>query len=74
MRARMRRATTMTATRRRSRRRVRKRRRQYRVRWTVEPQVPVKYAEPEWMLRRQFVNPDLVDAFEQRLRAVPGTW
>ena len=43
-------------------------RRQYRVRWTVEPQVPVKYAEPEWLLRRQFVNPDLVDAFEQRLR------
>ena len=42
-------------------------RRQYRVKWTVEPQVPIKHAE-EWMTRRQFVNPALVDAFEQRLR------
>ena len=46
-------------------------RRQYRVRWTVEPQVPVKYAEAHddgWLLRRQLVNPALVDAFDRRQR------
>ena len=44
-------------------------RRQYRVRWTVEPQVPVKYAEAHddgWLLRRQLVNPALADAFDRR--------
>ena len=46
-------------------------RRQYRVRWTVEPQVPVKYAEAHddgWLLRRQLVNPALADAFDRRQR------
>tara|TARA_Y100000389_G_scaffold131005_2_gene128449 strand:+ start:9248 stop:12046 length:2799 start_codon:yes stop_codon:yes gene_type:complete len=46
-------------------------RRQYRVRWTVEPQVPVKYAEAHddgWLLRRQLVNPGMADAFDRRQR------
>ena len=44
-------------------------RRQYRVRWTVEPQVPVKYAEAHddgWLLRRQLVNPALATCFDRR--------
>lgn len=46
-------------------------RRQYRVQWTVEPQVPVKYAEAHddgWLLRRQLVNPGMADAFDRRQR------
>ena len=45
--------------------------RRYRVRWTVEPQVPVKYAEAHddgWLLRRQLVNPALAYAFDRRQR------
>lgn len=42
--------------------------RQYRVRWTTEPQVPVKYAQPdEWYLRRQLTlgAQAMADAFER---------
>lgn len=41
--------------------------REYHVRWTVEPQVPVKYAETHndgWLYRRQLVNPGMADAFD----------
>ena len=42
-------------------------RRQYKVRWTVDPRVPIKEAE-EWMLRRQLVPgaQAMADAFERR--------
>ena len=46
-------------------------RRQYRVRWTVEQQVPVRYAEEHnygWLLRRELVNPDLAYAFDRPQR------
>lgn len=42
--------------------------RQYRVRWTTEPQVPVKYAQPdEWHLRGQLTvgAQAMADAFER---------
>ena len=46
-------------------------RREYRVRWKVEPQTPIKYAEARdygWLLKHQLVNPALAGAFERRQR------
>lgn len=43
-------------------------RRQYKVQWTVDPQVPLRFAQPEWLLRRQLVDgaQALADAYERR--------